>query len=156
MQMRYLPKCPASRNHADAKFILPSGLGVWIFSAVFNRGVRKNKPQSRCVLQQQMLFFTEEFGSTGIDMIRENDQVVLNIDIPEFGLAAGDIGSVAKATPGEPTIVVSFNTLKGDHVATTQLQRSEVRNVQEKEIAHVRGIVNSPHKGNGSGPYSRN
>lgn len=103
-----------------------------------------------------MLFFTEEFGSTGIDMIRENDQVVLNIDIPEFGLAAGDIGTVAKATPGEPTIMVSFNTLKGDHVATTQLQRNEVRNVQEKEIAHVRGIVNQPHEGNGNGSFSRN
>lgn len=106
-----------------------------------------------------MLLYKEEFGSTGLGMIRENDQVVLNIDIPEHGLAAGDIGTVAKATAGEATLLVSFHTLKGDHVVTTQLQRNEVRNVQEREIAHVRAIVpmepeNSSSKP--SSPFSRN
>lgn len=92
-------------------------------------------------------------------MIRENDQVVLNVDIPEYGLAAGDIGNVTKAVAGEATILVSFQTLKGDHVATAQLQRNEVRNVQDREIAHVRGIVSNNSAGPGSqdsSPYSRN
>lgn len=90
-------------------------------------------------------------------MIRENDQVVLNVDIPEHGLAAGDIGKVSSAKNGENSILVGFYTLRGDHVVTTQLQRNEVRNIQEKEIAHVRAIVPLSQSGEiTSDPHSRN
>lgn len=104
-----------------------------------------------------MLIFREEFGAPEIGMIRENDQVVLNVDIPEYGLAAGDVGKVKSAHPGENSIHVSFFTLKGDLVVTTELQRNEVRNIQEREIAHVRAIVNNPDFGDlTQSPNSRN
>lgn len=90
-------------------------------------------------------------------MIREKDQVVLNVDIPEYGLAAGDIGSVTTAKPGENTILVSFFTLRGDLVVSTELQRNEVRNIQDREIAHVRAIVGEDIGGElSSNPNSRN
>lgn len=104
-----------------------------------------------------MFLFREEFGSPELTMIREKDQVVLNIDIPEYGLAAGDIGAVIMANPGENSIKVNFFTLRGDLVVSAELQRSDVRNIQDREIAHVRAIVkDSGEEEISDSPNSRN
>ncbi len=72
--------------------------------------------------------------------IEELDLVVLNEDMPEHRLAAGDIGTVV-LVHGEGTgYEVEFITLDGETVAVISLYPSQVRPIQRGEIAHARAI----------------
>lgn len=68
--------------------------------------------------------------------------IVLDIDLPEYGLLRGDIGNVVKQAGGK--VEVEFVTLKGDPVARVTLDSGQVRAVGEREIARAREVgVNS-------------
>ena len=74
-------------------------------------------------------------------MINELDEVVLTCDLPEHGLAAGDIGTVVLVHDEGKGYEVEFMTLDGDTVAVTTLRAEQVRPVQHDEIAHARSIA---------------
>ena len=74
-------------------------------------------------------------------MINELDEVVLTCDLPDHGLAAGDIGTVMLVHSEGKGYEVEFMTLDGDTVAVTTLRAEQVRAVQHDEIAHARSIA---------------
>ena len=74
-------------------------------------------------------------------MIEELSNIVLTCDLPDHGLAAGDIGTVVLVHDEGNRYEVEFMTLDGDTVAVATLRAEQVRAVQHDEIAHARSIA---------------
>ena len=74
-------------------------------------------------------------------MIKELDDVVLVCDLPEYGLNAGDIGTVVLVHRGDRGYEVEFIALDGETIAVATLLASQVRPVQAREIAHARELA---------------
>ena len=74
-------------------------------------------------------------------MIDELDDVVLTCDLPDHGLAAGDIGTVVLVHDEGKGYEVEFMTLDGETIAVATLRAEQVRPVQRDEIAHARSIA---------------
>jgi len=73
-------------------------------------------------------------------MIRELDSVVLTVDLLEYGLKRGDVGTVV-LVHGAEGYEVEFMTLDGQTVAVVSLATEQVRPVgARREIAHARAI----------------
>ena len=68
-------------------------------------------------------------------MIKELDNVVLTVDLPQHGLTAGDIGSVVMVHTENEGYEVEFMTLDGETLAVTSLVSAQVRPISHKEIA---------------------
>ena len=77
-------------------------------------------------------------------MIRELDTVVLTTDLPEYGLMAGDVGTVVLVHRGGAGYEVEFMTMGGETITVVSLYASQVRPVGSREIAHVRTIEQVP------------
>lgn len=76
-------------------------------------------------------------------MINELDRVVLERDLPQFGLKRGDVGTVVLVHGSGAGYEVEFTALDGETIAVTTLSRSELREVGAGEIAHARGLVHA-------------
>jgi hypothetical protein len=74
-------------------------------------------------------------------MINEHDCVVLTVDLPAEGLAAGDIGTIVHIHNGGEGYEVEFMTLDGETVAVSTLMANQVRPIARGEIAHVRSLA---------------
>ncbi len=73
-------------------------------------------------------------------MMRELDLVVLNVDLPEHRLCAGDIGTVVLRHPHHG-YEVEFATLEGSTIAVVTPRSSQVRTIRRGEIAHARRVA---------------
>jgi hypothetical protein len=73
-------------------------------------------------------------------MIKELDIIVLTIDLPGFGLHAGDLGTVVLVHK-HGGYEVEFVTLDGETVAVVSLAPEQVRSVRHREIAHARSVT---------------
>ena len=71
-------------------------------------------------------------------MPREHDTVALTRDLPEEGLATGDIGAIVHVYPDGLAFEVEFVSLTGKTIAVATLPVDAVRPVRDGEIAHVR------------------
>ena len=74
-------------------------------------------------------------------MIRELDDVVLQVDLPEKGLTQGDLGTVVLIHQGGAGYEVEFTALDGETLAVVTLSSHQVRPAQHHEIAHVRELA---------------
>ena len=74
-------------------------------------------------------------------MIQEFDNVVLTVDLPQFGLTSGDIGTVVLLHADGKGYEIEFVTLDGETIAVTSLLATQVRPILHKEIAHVRRVA---------------
>lgn len=74
-------------------------------------------------------------------MINELDSVVLTADVPELGLASGDIGTVVMVHDQGAAYEVEFIALDGETIGVTTLTSNQIRSVREGEIAHARQVV---------------
>jgi len=74
-------------------------------------------------------------------MIKEFENIVLTTDLPEYGLASGDIGTIVMAHDNEAGYEVEFVTLDGETLAVTSLLNTQIRPVAHKEIAHARSVA---------------
>ncbi len=73
---------------------------------------------------------------------RELDTVVLNRDMPELGLRAGDLGAVVHVH--EPDgLEVEFVTAAGRTEALVALASSDVRAIAETDLVSVRSLRRS-------------
>jgi hypothetical protein len=72
-------------------------------------------------------------------MINELDSVALVKDLPEYGLKAGDVGTVV-LLHGNRGYEVEFMTLNGDTVAVATLEPQDVRPIGDREVAHARPL----------------
>jgi hypothetical protein len=59
----------------------------------------------------------------------------------EYGLSAGDIGTVVLVHRGAAGYEVEFTSLDGDTIAVVTLMADQVRSTQSGEIAHVRVLA---------------
>jgi hypothetical protein len=73
-------------------------------------------------------------------LIKELESAVLTADLPEYGLSAGDIGTVL-LTHGTEGYEVEFVTLEGETLAVVSLSASQLRPVEAREIAHARALA---------------
>jgi len=73
-------------------------------------------------------------------MPNELETVVLTRDVPEVGLAAGDIGAVVHRF-GADRFEVEFVAGSGDTVALLTLTTRDVRPLASSEILHARALV---------------
>lgn len=69
-------------------------------------------------------------------MMKELDSAVLTTDLPEFGLSAGDLGTVV-LVHGNEGYEVEFVTLDGETLAVVSLRPEQLRRVEPREIAHA-------------------
>ena len=67
-------------------------------------------------------------------MINELDQVVLERDLPQFGLKRGDVGTLVLVHGNGAGYEVEFTALDGDTIAVTTLASGELREVSGDEI----------------------
>lgn len=73
-------------------------------------------------------------------MLSELDTVVLTIDLPEYGLRAGDLGTIVLDHRGAG-YEVEFVALDGETVAVVTLDADQVRPIQSGEIANARSVA---------------
>ncbi|MBS3809998.1 MAG: DUF4926 domain-containing protein [Desulfobacterales bacterium] len=72
--------------------------------------------------------------------MKEFDIVVLQQDLPEKGLKAGDIGTVVHKYGKSGAVEAEFVTGQGSTIGVITLQASEFRLMKGHEIMHVRKI----------------
>jgi len=73
--------------------------------------------------------------------IKEHDCVILEQDLPDEGLQAGDVGVIVHIHGAGDGYEVEFMTLGGETVAIATLLPTQVRAGGRRDIAHVREIV---------------
>ncbi len=74
-------------------------------------------------------------------MVQELDRVILQTDLPEHGLLAGDLGTVVLVHGGGAGYEVEFIALTGETVAVVSVSGEQVRPARRFEMAHVRTLV---------------
>lgn len=74
-------------------------------------------------------------------MLRDHDIVALTRDLPENGLAIGDLGTIVHVYRDGAAFEVEFVSLTGRTIALATLLVEDVRPVDENEIAHVRRVA---------------
>ncbi len=72
-------------------------------------------------------------------MLKELDTIVLVVDLPEYGLSRGDLGTVV-LTHGDCGYEVEFMALDGETLAVVSLFSDQVRPIGHREIAHARAV----------------
>lgn len=71
-------------------------------------------------------------------MIKEFDQVALTIDVPEYHLEVGDVGTVVDVTPNGKQVTLEFFNFDGETIAVVPVAASNVRRVGSNEVTHAR------------------
>lgn len=74
-------------------------------------------------------------------MIKELDSIVLKCDLPELGLASGDLGTVVMVHAAGAGYEVEFVALDGETLALTTLVADQIRPITPREIAHARRVA---------------
>jgi len=72
---------------------------------------------------------------------RELETVILTHDIKEHALLVGDMGAVVNVYDGGKAAEVEFVTATGKTVALITLTPSDVRDIKQNDILHVRGFA---------------
>jgi hypothetical protein len=73
-------------------------------------------------------------------MLHEADTVVLVVDLPEYGLKPGDVGTVVLVHLSGG-YEVEFMALDGETIAVISLEDGQIRPIARREIAHARNIA---------------
>ena len=74
-------------------------------------------------------------------MMKEHDCVVLTANVPDEGLLAGDVGTVAQIHKGGEGYEVEYMTLTGETVAIVTLLAGQVRPLSRRDLAHTRQLA---------------
>jgi hypothetical protein len=74
-------------------------------------------------------------------VIKELDTVVLDKNLPDLGLEAGDVGTVVLVHAGGAGYEVEFSTLAGETLTVATPAAGAVRPIDRHEIGHVRRVA---------------
>ncbi|ORA27411.1 hypothetical protein BST13_30565 [Mycobacterium aquaticum] len=77
-------------------------------------------------------------------MFQEHELAVLVHDLPEDGLAAGDVGTVVGVYSDHLAYEAEFMTTNGTTVAVKTLEADSIRPRSASEITHVREVALPP------------
>jgi len=78
-------------------------------------------------------------------MIAELDCAALTVDLPEYGLAVGDVGVVVHVYKGGQSFMVEFTTFDGRTVAVAKVSADQIRPLARNEIHHTRALDSAVH-----------
>jgi len=73
-------------------------------------------------------------------MFNELETVVINKDIPEYGLISGDIGAIVHIYENSSVVEVEFISGAGSSVGVITLPKEDLRPIANDEILHVREL----------------
>ncbi len=76
-------------------------------------------------------------------MIKDHDRVVLTVDLPDYHLLAGDIGTVVMIHQGGKGYEVEFFTVNGQTFDVVTVEASQIRAVNNNELLHARPMQES-------------
>lgn len=71
------------------------------------------------------------------------ETVILKRDIKKYGLRKGDMGAVVNVYDGGKAAEVEFVTATGKTVALVTLTSSDVRDIKQNDVLHVRGFASA-------------
>ncbi|RMG81168.1 MAG: DUF4926 domain-containing protein [Chloroflexi bacterium] len=71
-------------------------------------------------------------------MIQEFEQAVLTEDLPEYGLVAGDVGTVVDITTDGKHATLEFFNFAGETIAVALVEIHQVRPLNANEVIHAR------------------
>ena len=74
-------------------------------------------------------------------MIKELDIVALTCSVPEYGLEAGDVGTVVMVYEDGKGFTVEFTTVKGKTIAIATVEADAIRSIDEQEVSHTRQVA---------------
>ena len=83
---------------------------------------------------------TKRVSSVGQVMFKDHACVVLTKNLPDEGLEAGDVGTVAHIHKDGVAYEVEFMTLTGETVAVVTVEASHVRPLSRCDRAHTREL----------------
>ena len=74
-------------------------------------------------------------------MIREFEPVVFTVDLPQYGLLAGDAGIVADIHPSGKAYEVEVFLADGSTYNVVTVQEGQIRPATKREVMHARAIT---------------
>lgn len=74
-------------------------------------------------------------------MIREFEQVVFTVDLPEYRLLAGDVGTVADIHPSGKAYEVEVFRVDGSTLGVFTVKEGQIRPAAKNEVVHARAIT---------------
>jgi hypothetical protein len=74
-------------------------------------------------------------------MLREFDPVVFTADLPQYGLVAGDVGTVVDIHPSGKAYEVEVYLTDGSTYDVVTVQEGQIRPASKHEVPHVRAMV---------------
>lgn len=74
-------------------------------------------------------------------MIREFAPVVFTVDLPQYGLLAGDVGTVADIHPSGKAYEVEVFLADGSTYDVVTVQEGQIRPATKNEVPHARAIT---------------
>jgi len=72
--------------------------------------------------------------------IRDYEPVVFTVDMPQYGLLAGDVGIVADIHPSGKAYEVEVFRLDGSTYDVVTAQEGQIRPATKNEVTHARAI----------------
>ena len=76
-----------------------------------------------------------------IPEIREFEQVVFTVDLPQYGLLAGDVGTVADIHPSGIAYEVEVFRVDGSTYDVVTVHAGQIRAATKNEVTHARAIT---------------
>ena len=73
----------------------------------------------------------------------EHERIVLTMNLPEYGLQAGDVGTIVHVYKEAQVFEVEFVALTGKTVAVVTVPSDQTRTVREDEITHARAMASA-------------
>ncbi len=73
--------------------------------------------------------------------MKEHDRVVLEFDIREHGLEAGDVGTIVHVYDQGKAYEIEFVSLNGQTIAVATIEAQKVRPARDREITHARAVT---------------
>ena len=73
-------------------------------------------------------------------MIREFEPVVFTVDLPQYGLLAGDVGTVADIHQSGKAYEVEVFLVDGSTYEVVTVQEGQIRPATGREVAHARPL----------------
>ncbi len=73
-------------------------------------------------------------------MIREHERAVLLVDIPEYHLIAGDVGTVVHIYGSGDAYELEFFKMDGKTIDVVTVEAAQVRPVTHRDMLHARTL----------------
>lgn len=73
-------------------------------------------------------------------MIQEHERAVLTVDLPEYNLRAGDVGTVVHVYSDSNGYEIEIFALDGRTLDVVTVEADQVRPVSRRDVLHVREL----------------